>query len=83
MLIALPSTRKGIGRRSFWKQAASYGRSSAFEATFGIRSFEFYRITRLWKITEELGTTTRESRGSSSTSPRLTTHSGTEREAQW
>ena len=74
MLAALSSTRENIERRSFWAQAASYERSSAFEATFGARSFAFSRITRLWKISENLETTTRESRGGSSTSPRLTTH---------
>ena len=42
MLAALPSTRNDIGRRSIWKQAASYGRSSTSEATFGVRSFAFF-----------------------------------------
>ena len=74
MFAALHSTRKDIERRSIWKQAASYGRSSAFEATIEVRSFTFSWITRLWKASEKLETTTRESRGSSSTSPRVTTH---------
>ena len=56
--------------------------SSAFEATSEARSFAFSRSTRLWKISKKLGTITRESRGGSSTSPRLTTHSSTEKTTQ-
>ena len=82
MLSALPSTPKDIGRRSIWKQTASYGRSNAFEATFGVQSFAFFLTTRLWKILEMSETTMRESRCGSSTSPCLTKRSSTEREAQ-
>ena len=82
MSAALPSPRKDIGRRSIKTQTVLYERSRAFEATIRAQSFEFSRITRLWKISEKLGTTTREARGGSSVSPRLTTHPSTERAAQ-
>ena len=44
--------------------------------------FAFSRTTRLWKTSEKLETTTRESRGGSSISLRLTRYKRTGKEAQ-
>ena len=57
------------------------GRSSIFEADFGVRTFPLSRITRLWKVSEKLGTTTCESSGVSSVSTRSAIPASIEREA--
>ena len=64
-----------------WKLAALSGPSNAFEATFGARRFENFRIARRSKASAKRDTTMRESSGGSSFSPRSTTPPSTARAA--
>ena len=78
----LRSTRKGIGLLLIWRPAASFGLSSASEATFGVPNSAYSPTTRRWKAQAKWGTIMPESSGGSSSSPRSTTYSSTAKEAR-
>ena len=77
MLPALPSDRRGVRRRVIWKLAALYGAIKRLRGyLWGTMCISpFLGPQGSGKYRKKMGTTTRESRGGSSTSPRLTTHS--------